>query len=70
MLSVIVGIFTLCVGSFRTFGINEQNIDKHIKNRKDKTVEESLKSAKFVGKLLMSAGILGILNGALSLYLK
>ena len=70
MLFVIVGIFTLCVGSFRTFGINEQNIDKHIKNRNGKSVEDSLKTAKLVGKLLMLAGILTILNGAFSLYLK
>ncbi len=70
MLFVIVGIFTLPVRSFRTFGINEQNIAQHINTRNGNSVDDSLKTAKLVGKLLMLAGILTILNGAFSLYLK
>ena len=67
MILIIVGIFTVCVGSFRAFGVNEQNIDKYIKNRKGKTVEESLKTNKIFSLILMVIGIINILNGTLSL---
>lgn len=67
MILIIVGIFMVCVGSFRAFGVNEQNIDKYIKNRKGKTVEESLKTNKIFSLILMVIGIINILNGTLSL---
>ena len=70
MLLVVSGIFVLCVGSFRAFGVNEQNVDKYIKNRKGKTVEEALRTNKTSGMILMAVGIMNILNGAFSLCFK
>ena len=51
MFKLICGIIMISAGIFQRFYVNEENADKWIKNMKNKSVEEAVKTWKNLGLL-------------------
>ena len=63
MLFLICGIAAILLGLFLFFAVNESNVTKYIKSKKEESVETSLKKAKQIGIIFVIIGIAAIVIG-------
>ena len=68
MFKLICGIIMISAGIFQRFYINEENADKWIKNMKNKSVEEAVKTRKNLGLLWLIAGSLATINAIIDIF--
>ena len=55
-------------GAFQWFYINEENADKWVKNMKNKSVKEVVKTQKNLGLLWLVAGSLAAINAIIDIF--
>ena len=68
MFKLICGIIMISAGIFQRFYVNEENADKWIKNMKNKSVEEAVKTRKNLGLLWLIAGALATINAIIDIF--
>lgn len=68
MFKLICGIIMISAGIFQRFYVNEENSDKWIKNMKNKSVEEAVKTRKNLGLLWLIAGSLATINAIIDIF--
>ncbi|ACZ09736.1 Uncharacterised protein [Sebaldella termitidis] len=68
MFKLICGIIMISAGIFQRFYINEENADKWIKNMRNKSVEEAVKTRKNLGLLWLIAGSLATINAIIDIF--
>ena len=68
MFKLICGIIMFSAGAFQRFYINEENADKWIKNMRNKSVEEAVKTRKNLGLLWLIAGSLATINAIIDIF--
>ena len=68
MFKLICGIIMISAGIFQRFYINEENADKWIKNMRNKSVEEAVKTRKNLGLLWLIAGALATINAIIDIF--
>ena len=68
MFNLICGIIMFSVGAFQRFYLNETNVDKWVRNMKNKSVEEAVKTQKNLGLLWLVAGSLATINGIVGIF--
>ena len=68
MFKLICGIIMISAGIFHRFYINEENADKWIKNMRNKSVEEAVKTRKNLGLLWLIAGSLATINAIIDIF--
>lgn len=68
MFKLICGIIMISAGIFQRFYVNEENADKWIKNMKNKSVEEAVKTRKNLGLLWLIAGSLATINAIIDIF--
>ena len=70
MFKLICGIIMISAGIFQRFYVNEENADKWIKNMRNKSVEEAVKTRKNLGLLWLIAGSLATINAIIDIFFK
>lgn len=68
MFKLICGIIMISAGIFQRFYVNEENADKWIKNMRNKSVEEAVKTRKNLGWLWLIAGSLATINAIIDIF--
>ena len=68
MFKLICGIIMISAGIFQRFYVNEENADKWIKNMRNKSVEEAVKTRKNLGLLWLIAGSLATINAIIDIF--
>ena len=68
MFKLICEIIMISAGIFQRFYINEENADKWIKNMRNKSVEEAVKTRKNLGLLWLIAGSLATINAIIDIF--
>lgn len=68
MFKLICGIIMISAGIFQRFYVNEKNADKWIKNMRNKSVEEAVKTRKNLGLLWLIAGSLATINAIIDIF--
>ena len=68
MFKLICGIIMISAGIFQRFYINEENADKWIKNMRNKSVKEAVKTRKNLGLLWLIAGSLATINAIIDIF--
>lgn len=68
MFKLICGIIMISAGIFQRFYVNEENADKWIKNMRNKSVEEAVKTRKNLGLLWLIVGSLATINAIIDIF--
>ena len=68
MFKLICGIIMISAGIFQRFYVNEENADKWIKNMRNKSVKEAVKTRKNLGLLWLIAGSLATINDIIDIF--
>ena len=68
MFKLICGIIMISAGIFQRFYVNEENADKWIKNMRNKSVKEAVKTRKNLGLLWLIAGSLATINAIIDIF--